>query len=1011
LIKLIHQATARVAALFAFFSLIPSARASNPSLDPSTPAVQRGFALLGVSTESTPGHYGFRGRSGLFGAYNLSATANSGGVMLWIEGPAQPTLFGTGYPNTNLFTSDGESVQAGIIGTAQSGSSRRVIYLLIPGGQPPRVRWINVTMADRGASANWRIVNLPTCIHALPMSTAPRTTANVGGATVIAAAWRAHDYANEIPGSSSPVVNYGFRLARGSGHFEFHVEQTKLEWAPPRSSTAEGVNTWIPIASGSIAGNTGATFVSTPYARYNNLLEVDGEIVAGSARTESVTVKNIPVQTDRLDSSAMLLTVPIDRNADVRSTPPVWRRMVGPARHFKTTDGFAFDLFPLTPNPRYAASSALSCYPNVLMGMRIPGARLDGQYLSVPIGQSGSQHRIRVSLSCPARLSLIVMPHTMAPTAEPDEFVVMLVDYTAKPRSVPLRYGNGAPIPNMSLFGTAYMPMMYDWDPASFSNVKLNVSEIGDDKTYSARFVIPIEDRDVRQPGAQPAAPPWAEATRLDASTPETQYGCTLESVETDAGSGQYADPRLMSMRRGEFLTAAPGGVCVWLTAPAPTQAVSYSDSNRDMMTARVSTGQTVPVDMQLRGSEPGDPSHATYFCVIPGGQPPSVKWIDLSLSTAGNVARWRIVNLPTPVHALSPDQAPRTTVSVDGASIEATAWRADDPWDKGSVGIALRVGKGSGSYAFYETNRVLEWAPAACPVRRLPPTFEADQADMVQSRSFGTPLYEPAPYAFGDRRMEVDGEIAPQSVATESVTFTNIKVQSVPGGLLDTLSRWFAGSHAQTSTGGSRLCSAGSTQTVTTPNGLTISITPLDPGDDDVARIASQARGVVLGLKISGAEMMSYPMRAPLASTDSYRRNHQPAAITISSSRPYYANVCPRWNIPPGAPSDQCYLVLNRMPTFKAVTVPIKWPNGVVTQKRTFVPGPVQPNWNPTSIPTLTLRIVESSDEPRIPAKFILPIAPQTPNLPGIPHYKMVGKSYVMYLTPAVRLPAPARP
>lgn len=507
-----------------------------------------------------------------------------------------------------------------------------------------------------------------------------------------------------------------------------------------------------------------------------------------------------------------------------------------------------------------------------------------------------------------------------------------------------------------------------------------------------------------------------ARAAQVDSSTPRAQHGLTVVSVGRGDERGEYKFPVPAGMEylSGPRGSGFPGGIGLWVRGPKPPPAprpkpgvrVSYPPYRLPEATARAVGGEALPTQAQ-RAYEMGMDSDGRnaapplYLISVPGGYPPSLKAIDVSVGDGqGHTARWRITHLPASFHAIPGTPAPRPIFRGAGVTLSVRAWRESggqfgNPSDAARqrsvrYRVQAQVPAGTG-WTLRIHRQQLEWEPlppsAPPPMGSMPPEYAARVAAMrrtsaVFTAGFGTdappvpPGYRgqpmirqgsiPAPYAGANRFLRLQGELVQTASAQESVTFHDLTIHArkpaVPA---------YYGSHY---TPPPFYVVDAKPQTQTTPSGISVSLLPLPNSPRNDFGFGGP-EGVRLFLKFAPAPPGPLPIslpRSPLA-----RKYHKPVSYSLRAPSPYFLETFGfdgGFRPPGAAPSGQMALL----------RTPFAPPTRVVRNGRTFY-EPTPPAI-PKHLDHLTLTVMQRAELKSIPVSFLVPIGAAPPPSPPRP-------------------------
>lgn len=196
----------------------------------------------------------------------------------------------------------------------------------------------------------------------------------------------------------------------------------------------------------------------------------------------------------------------------------------------------------------------------------------------------------------------------------------------------------------------------------------------------------------------------WVNALRLpptlDASTPRSQNGWTLEDIQLPGQQQKQYGQAFVGFRY-EGVNAevgfGPGYVDtadafgLWLTPPpgdltAGTSSGPKSSPPKDPFaaSARLSTGDSLTLPCQVCSSTdyvpPGETVRPFVFVTLPTGYPDACRFVEFTLSDRhGHTAHWRVSRLPRMRHVIAPPvkvtDTVTDTVTKNGVTMSAHAW------------------------------------------------------------------------------------------------------------------------------------------------------------------------------------------------------------------------------------------------------------------------------------------------------------------------------------------------
>ena len=282
----------------------------------------------------------------------------------------------------------------------------------------------------------------------------------------------------------------------------------------------------------------------------------------------------------------------------------------------------------------------------------------------------------------------------------------------------------------------------------------------------------------------------WVNALHLppvlDASTPRSQNGFTLEDIQTPEDDGRSNDGRSNDdSGDAAVLLIRPSAFPNLPTHYQTSEGVFVYGSSFDtrsipiQASAQTSNGDVTPLNWKIIGTQ-AEPQF--YRVEVPGGYSSECRYITVTLVPGnGPFPRWRITRLPNMRHAI-PD-APQVTDSVMKAGITTTAvaWR-------GRHRIFLRVRPilppNSHQWDFAANDRWSEWEShdrrRADGATTWPPILSRGGVFTRQdTTASGIPSMDfPAPYRSASRYVRADCELRQFETYDEQVTFHDLAVK-----------------------------------------------------------------------------------------------------------------------------------------------------------------------------------------------------------------------------------------
>lgn len=441
-----------------------------------------------------------------------------------------------------------------------------------------------------------------------------------------------------------------------------------------------------------------------------------------------------------------------------------------------------------------------------------------------------------------------------------------------------------------------------------------------------------------------------------DALTPATQAGATLVAISRCDAMGQATFPLPSNVA---FLSAPtargfPGGWTLWvdaqpqMSASAPRSPVGVYDAS----SAVASTGDIVAVQTQqaFTGGYGGN-QRSLYSLSIPGGVPPGVAWIDVTFRTpSGGFARWRVVNLPLAFHLSMP---PITTAKVKDAVISGRAWAQESsPFGYGNAtdmamqrGIQFHIDAAAkdpqDSFIWQIHSQDLEWSalsPAEIAQAAAGRTFKTPRGTVsipnyvnavmipshAQPMSFGAQLVV-TPYVRENHFIHLAGTLQENNNAIEHVTLRSLHIISTAASMPGQgyyLVRDAKGSFVKKVLPQQYAYSVvGQPQTITTPNGLKLSVLSASSARQDNRFGYFGSNSLALYLRV-GPSSQSNSAQSPFGGYGSDMQvslpnsvygklYHKPVSVRITPDTPYYGGPAQPIYAPTG-PSNIMVMNLN---------------------------------------------------------------------------------------------------
>ncbi len=496
------------------------------------------------------------------------------------------------------------------------------------------------------------------------------------------------------------------------------------------------------------------------------------------------------------------------------------------------------------------------------------------------------------------------------------------------------------------------------------------------------------------------AAPPAS----VDRTTPRTQQGLTLLAVSRGDAQGQYQFPVPQGM---DFLTGPrgngpAGGIGLWVRGfkpaapnrPDSQPTVFVTALNNDVLPAQIE-----PVSSYSNNSGGSQPA-PLYLVTLPGGYPSGYPAIDVSVNNFhGNAARWRLINLAAPYHAIAPPVALHSSFAGAGVKLNVHAWRDTGYVPSGPkvfrfepdrVGIHYRLAAQvpAGSHWSVRINkRQIEWeAVHPGEMQALQARYRPQYARHPYPRpvlwtaelgtptaamqSFAYPMQDmvPTPYSKYNHFLRVSGELVQLATTSETITFHNLNVhQSKPP------VPYNGGRNVYTPPPSYEIGTRPQTQV--TPSGISVSLLALSAlgpqgsqfggyGMPGSIRMVLRFRPGLPGQSPYQQASLLLP-RSPL-----YRKYHKPVSYVLQAQRPYslqplYGGFGPQ---SPGAPAQM----------LESLQLPFSPPVPTMQNGRMIYKSP--PNHVPKYLNTLTLSVVQTAELRTIPISFVVPVGAQAP-------------------------------
>ena len=306
----------------------------------------------------------------------------------------------------------------------------------------------------------------------------------------------------------------------------------------------------------------------------------------------------------------------------------------------------------------------------------------------------------------------------------------------------------------------------------------------------------------------------WVNALRLppvlDASTPRSQNGWTLEDIQLPGpfqrGEGLAASGFLYQGAEyrpqensdhgdtadafGLWLTPPPGE----MTAGSPNDATGNPQQDPFFALAQLSTGETLPLIWhyisRTNWQQPLENADGYVFLSLPTGYSDSCRFVDITVSDRHNhAAHWHFSRLPRMRHAVPPPAKARETVTQNGITMTAKAWHEPGGLGNRNLGILLRpmLPPQSHQWEILVTRQEREWEPFG-EVGYL--RAYSESGTTVDGRNgvfttgseqwFGGGIYRfgpDDPYPLTTRFLRLSTELHQYETYDEPVVFHNLKV------------------------------------------------------------------------------------------------------------------------------------------------------------------------------------------------------------------------------------------
>jgi hypothetical protein len=221
----------------------------------------------------------------------------------------------------------------------------------------------------------------------------------------------------------------------------------------------------------------------------------------------------------------------------------------------------------------------------------------------------------------------------------------------------------------------------------------------------------------------------------LDASTPRTQNGFTLLDVQRpgriqDRNGHVFAgfiskNIEYQAVYGSDAIDTADA-FGLWIKPPSfpDNRSSGNVDSESSYFskslsgTARLSTGETIPLGWHLRDDEwqpPGQAPQRLLFVALPSGYSDASRFVDFTVADqSGHAAHWRIARLPQMCYTVPPPATLTSTITQDGITMSAQAWHDQPSQINGTVSYIFRplLPPNSHQWDVVTTGLWHEWEP-----------------------------------------------------------------------------------------------------------------------------------------------------------------------------------------------------------------------------------------------------------------------------------------------------------
>jgi len=513
------------------------------------------------------------------------------------------------------------------------------------------------------------------------------------------------------------------------------------------------------------------------------------------------------------------------------------------------------------------------------------------------------------------------------------------------------------------------------------------------------------------------AAPPAS----VDKTTPRTQQGLTLLAVSRGDAQGQYTFPipQGMDFLSGPRGNGPAGGIGLWVRGPKPPAPVPqrgaktgfrppFYQNFQPTASATALNGDVLPVQVEpvfssydSRGGQPAP----LFLVTVPGGYPVGYPAIDVSLSgSQGHSARWRLIRLTAPYHAIAPPILVHSSFAGAGVKLNVHAWRDNgmsmsrpgfNQYQGGMAGVhyslAAQVPAGS-HWVIRLYKRQLEWeAVRPGELQALQAGYGPQYArhpfprPALWTAEIGTPARYPVqspmqdvvqtPYGKYNHFLRLSGELVQLATASENVTFHNLNIhQSKPP------VQYGGGRNMYTTPPSYEIGTK--PQKAVTPSGISISLLPLSALGSQGNQFAGYGmpNSIRMLLRFGQALPGPFPFQQAalvLPRSPLYKKYHKPVTYSLQAPKPYflqpfYGGFGPQG---PGAPAQM----------LASLQLPFSPPIRTVKNRR--VTFQTTPNSVPKHLNALTLSVIQTAELKTIPISFVVPIGNQAPAAPAVRH------------------------